>query len=76
MTSPPCRACGLSEKVICFPDNHAMTVCPDCCDNADHPDGEHGHKWTHDHWERDWVCDYCGILRQCTEYAYSPGDDL
>lgn len=69
--SPPCRSCGSSEKVICFPDYHAETICPDCCDKADHPDGETGHRWQHDPWERDWECVYCGILRRCTEYAWS-----
>lgn len=66
--TPPCRACGLSEKVICFPDNHALAICPDCCDKtAEHPDGENGHQWEYDKWDG-WQCRYCGIPRNCTEY--------
>lgn len=72
--TPPCRVCGLSEKVLCFPDNHPETVCPDCCDKAEHPDGEKGHQFTHDNWERDGVCDYCGILRRCTDHVNDTED--
>lgn len=66
--SPPCRGCGLSDKVLCFPDNQALAVCPDCCDKAEHPDGETGHKWEHDQWERGRVCVHCGIPRRYTDY--------
>lgn len=68
--TPPCRVCGRTDEVICYPDDHRWTVCPECCDSAEHQDGETGHGWDHDHWERDRVCRYCGIQRRCTEYAW------
>lgn len=68
--SPPCRVCGKTEPVICYPDDHSQTVCPDCCDKAEHHDGETGHVWEYDPHERDRVCIHCGIPRRCTEYAW------
>lgn len=68
--TPPCRACGKAEPVIEYHgDTPHLAICPDCCDKAEHPDGETGHKWEHDKWERDRVCQKCGIPRRCTEYA-------
>ena len=67
--SPPCRVCGKADPVIVYPDDHAQTICPDCCGTAEHADGETGHVWEYDRWERDWVCVHCGILRRCTEYS-------
>ncbi len=70
MATPPCRACGKADDVIVYPDDHALTICPDCCDKASHPDGETGHQWEYDKWERDRVCVYCGIPWRCTEHAW------
>jgi hypothetical protein len=68
--TPVCRSCCKSEPVICYPDDHSQTVCPDCCDKAEHANGETGHEWEYDRWERDRVCVHCGIQRRCTEYAW------
>ncbi len=65
--SPPCRVCKLTDPVLVYPDQHELTICPACCDKADHPDGEQGHQWEHDKWDG-WCCRYCGIPRNCTEY--------
>ena len=67
---PPCRVCHKTDNVICYPDDHALTICPDCCDKClEHPDGEKGHQWDYDKWERDDVCRYCGIQRRCTDHV-------
>jgi hypothetical protein len=66
--TPPCRVCGKPDDVICYPDDHALTVCPDCCEIAEHPDGETGHQFDYDRWEGH-VCRYCGINRNCTKYV-------
>lgn len=66
--TPPCRVCGKPDAVICYPDDHAQTVCPDCCATADHQDGEHGHVWEYSRADRDHECVHCGVLRQCTDY--------
>lgn len=65
--SPPCRVCGKAAEVICYPDDHSQTVCPECCDTAEHANGEKGHEWIHDKWEG-WYCAHCGIPRNCTQY--------
>ena len=70
MESPPCRVCGKTEPVLCYPDDQTMAICPECCDTAAHPDGETGHRWQYDPGERDRECRYCGIYRKCTKYAY------
>jgi hypothetical protein len=67
MPTPPCRVCQKAEPIIVYPDDHALAICPDCCDKADHPDEEKGHQWEHDRWEG-WLCRYCGIQRKCTNY--------
>lgn len=68
--TPPCRACGTTAEVICYSEANPQTaVCPDCCDTAEHADGETGHQFTHDPSERDWVCNYCGICRRFTRHA-------
>jgi hypothetical protein len=65
---PPCRVCGKKDEVICYPDDHSQTVCPECCDKAEeHPDGEKGHQFYYDRWEGH-LCRYCGIPRNCTDY--------
>lgn len=68
LTCPPCRVCGEARDVLCFPDDHSKTICPPCCDGATHDDGETGHVWEYDQWERDHVCKHCGIPRRCTDY--------
>jgi len=71
MPTPPCRVCGKTAEVICYREEQPeLTICPDCCDKADHPDGEHSHQWVYDEWEG-WICTYCGIHRGCTEYEDS-----
>lgn len=69
---PPCRVCGKSESVVCYPDDHSQTVCPDCCDKVtEHPnDGESGHVWEYDRGEREDICKHCGIQKRCTEHAW------
>ena len=70
-TTPPCRVCGKTEEVIQYPtDNPAGAVCPECCDKAEHANGETGHEWECDAWERDRVCLHCGVPRKCTPYAW------
>lgn len=69
MPTPPCRVCHSAKDVICYPDDHGQTVCPECCDKAEHADGETGHQFDYDRPERSWDCRYCGIPKQCTEYA-------
>jgi hypothetical protein len=65
--TPPCRVCKTAREVLCYPDDHGQTICPECCPGADHADGEHGHQWDHDRWDG-WYCRYCGIPRNCTDY--------
>ena len=67
--SPPCRLCQSNKDVICYPDDHSQTICPECCDGADHANGEHGHEWEHNPHERDKECKHCGILKRCTQYV-------
>jgi hypothetical protein len=67
---PYCRVCGDIDEVICFPPaNPAGAICPECCDKATHDDGETGHVWEYDRWERDHQCIHCGIMRRCTDYV-------
>ena len=75
--TPPCVVCGSSEKVLCFPDNPDLldTICPDCCENYEHKNGDKGHRWQHDPWERDYVCIYCGIFGRCTDTDFRQGGD-
>jgi len=71
MTGPPCRMCGKPDEVICYePDNLASAICPECCDKAEHPDGETGHQFVHQRPERDYACQYCGILKNATRHAF------
>lgn len=68
--TPPCRVCNKSDGVICYPDDHSLTICPDCCAKVvEHPDGEKGHQWEYDRSERQHICTYCGIFRNCTEWV-------
>lgn len=67
---PPCRVCGKTEPVLCYPDDHSQTICPECCDKATHADDENGHIWYYDRDERQQVCDRCGIPKSCTKYAF------
>ncbi len=69
MATPACRICGKPDAVICFPDDHAQTICPDCCATTEHPDGETGHEWKYTPYDRDHECQKCGVLRRCTSYA-------
>lgn len=69
MTTPPCRVCGKPDEVICYPDDHALTICPDCCVKAVHPDEETGHQFRYSRYDRDHECLHCGILRSCTDYV-------
>lgn len=62
--------CGKTEDVIEYPDDHALTVCPECCDKATHHDGETGHGWYYDRHERGRLCRYCGLPKQCTPYSW------
>jgi len=70
MPSPPCRVCGKPDAVICYPDDHSQTICPDCCPKAEHADGETGHQFDYDRAERQHECRYCGIPKNCTEHAF------
>ena len=68
-TAPPCRVCG-GNDVGCYPaDNLFMAICPNCCEKANHPDGETGHEFKYDRSERDTVCQKCGISEH-----YDPTD--
>lgn len=71
MATPPCRVCGKTEPVLCYPDEHELTICPDCCAKAEHPNGETGHDFVYDRHERDHACYNCGIFRRATDYDYS-----
>lgn len=67
--SPPCRVCGSPRDVgIYDPDHPERAICIECCPKAEHHDGETGHVWTYDRWERDRVCDHCGQLAGNTDY--------
>ena len=70
MTSPPCRICESAERVICYPDDHSNTICPDCCPQAEHDDGETGHQFEFYRGEG-WSCRYCGVERDPDNYDYS-----
>lgn len=58
--APPCSICASADNIICYPDDHALTICPDCCARAEHPDGETGHQYSYEPGERDHFCDRCG----------------
>lgn len=67
MSVPPCRVCGKSEWVACYrEDTPKMAICVECCETAEHDDGETGHVWTYDRGERDYTCDHCGQFRRNT----------
>ncbi len=56
--APPCRVCG--KDVAVWREEHPEhAICMDCCGNADHPDGEHGHQYEYERGERDYWCRYC-----------------
>ena len=75
--TPPCRVCGKSEPVLChdpkLPEN---AICPDCCAKVlEHPsDGETGHVWQYDRYERADACGHCGIFKRDTDYDFSQDD--
>lgn len=71
---PLCRVCKKADPVLCFPQDHTQTICPECCDKAEHSDGETGHVWKYDRGERGNVCDKCGILQRDTQYNYDYPD--
>jgi hypothetical protein len=66
--SPACRVCHSNQHVICYPNDHAQTICPECCAKAEHADGETGHYFVYERSERRHECRYCGIPRDCTDY--------
>jgi len=68
MKTPPCRVCGKTEPVMCFPieeADRAKTICPDCCATAEHDDGETGHVFNYDASARERICEKCGLPRSC-----------
>lgn len=65
--TPPCRVCGSAERVGCYPDDHSKTICPTCCETAEHDDGETGHQFSYTPSEGH-TCDYCGVDRNDTNY--------
>lgn len=71
--TPPCRACGTNENVGCYrEDAPEKTICPSCCESAEHDDGETGHQFTY-HRSEGSTCDYCGVNRNDT--LWEPADD-
>jgi len=66
--SPPCRVCGKADDVISYPDDHLLTICPDCCEKTEHPNGEIGHYFYYDRDERARICEACGVNRKYTDY--------
>lgn len=68
MLTPPCHICKSADEVICYPDDHSETVCPDCCPKAVHTNGETGHEFQYERGNRQWECIHCGIPRDCTDY--------
>ena len=58
-TTPPCRVCGKSEPVLCYPDDHSQTICPDCCPKSEHANGETGHEIIYARGEGHY-CTHCG----------------
>lgn len=68
--TPPCRVCGSNKEIFEYPDDHSQTICPTCCPKAEHADGESGHVWEYDRWERGDVCNKCGLPRNCTDEAF------
>lgn len=66
MTTPPCRICGSSQWVGCYREEAPeQTVCPTCCETAEHDDGETGHQFSYHHPEGH-TCNYCGVNRNDT----------
>lgn len=64
-----CRVCRKVDAPIVYREEQPdLAICPDCCDGAEHADGETGHVWEYDEWERGSVCTHCGICRRDTEY--------
>lgn len=74
--TPGCRVCGKDAPVLCYdPQHHETAICPECCGKgAEHANGETGHEWEYDRYERDHACVHCGIFRRCTDYQedYEP----
>jgi hypothetical protein len=68
--TPTCRVCGMRDSIIVYPDEHALAICPSCCEVAEHPDGETGHRFFYEPGEREHYCNYCGIPRNYTEYQW------
>src|SRR5262245_9600664 len=69
--TPPCRVCGKTGEVICYPEDHSQTICPDCCKKAEHADGEDGHVWVYSKSERGDECKHCGIPKCDTDYDFT-----
>lgn len=65
---PKCRICA--GDVDGYPNDHPeRAICVACCAaGAEHHDGETGHVWSYDRWERDSVCDHCGEFARNTDY--------
>lgn len=54
---PTCRVCH--GPVAVWPIEHPEhAICMDCCENAEHPDGEHGHQYEYERYEGH-MCRYC-----------------
>lgn len=72
-TTPPCRVCKKNEPVLCYhPDRHEQAICPECCGTGiEHENGETGHEWEYDKFQRDHACTHCGIFRSSTDHDYS-----
>lgn len=58
---PPCRICGKNENVAVYrEEDPSQTVCTECCDKAEHADGETGHMFPYERGSG-FECKYCGI---------------
>jgi len=67
----PCRICHKSEWVGVYDIAHPERwICVECCPTVEHFDGETGHQFDYERGEG-WMCRYCGILREHTNYDYS-----
>lgn len=66
---PPCRVCGSAKNVGMYHEQGpGETICPECCGKgAEHSDGETGHVWEYERFERDNVCQKCGVTEHDDE---------
>lgn len=62
--TPPCRECGRTEWVaVWHPARPDETICMECCDQAEHADGETGHFFDRGSALAVSSCIYCGTER-------------